>query len=122
MWKSLRSVIVVVLAPAFLFAQALPEDTAGLAAEALALARAGNTERAIEMYRSLAARDPNNMAVMRDYAIVIGWSGKYQDAIPVVDKVLELQARKRALADAIITADNSLIRDLGREELELLLS
>ncbi len=40
----------------------------------------------------------------------------------VEEKVLELQAQKRALADAIITADNSLIRDLGREELELLLS
>ena len=40
----------------------------------------------------------------------------------VEEKVLELQARKRDLADAIITADNSLIRDLGREELELLLS
>jgi SNF2 family DNA or RNA helicase len=40
----------------------------------------------------------------------------------VEEKVLELQARKRALADAIITADNSLIRDLGRDELELLLS
>jgi superfamily II DNA or RNA helicase len=40
----------------------------------------------------------------------------------VEEKVLQLQARKRALADAIITADNSLIRDLGREELELLLS
>jgi SNF2 family DNA or RNA helicase len=40
----------------------------------------------------------------------------------VEEKVLQLQAQKRALADAIITADNSLIRDLGREELELLLS
>ncbi|QEH35766.1 RNA polymerase-associated protein RapA [Aquisphaera giovannonii] len=40
----------------------------------------------------------------------------------VEDKVLQLQAQKRALADAIITADNSLIRDLGREDLELLLS
>jgi superfamily II DNA or RNA helicase len=40
----------------------------------------------------------------------------------VEEKVLELQAQKRALADAIITEDNSLIRDLGREELELLLS
>jgi superfamily II DNA or RNA helicase len=40
----------------------------------------------------------------------------------VEEKVLQLQAQKRALADAIITADNSLIRYLGREELELLLS
>ena len=40
----------------------------------------------------------------------------------VEEKVLELQIKKRALADAIITADNSLIRDLTREDLELLLS
>ena len=40
----------------------------------------------------------------------------------VEEKVLELQATKRELADAIINADNSLIRSLGREDLELLLS
>jgi len=36
--------------------------------------------------------------------------------------VLELQQQKRQLADAILTADSSLIRDLRREDLELLLS
>jgi len=40
----------------------------------------------------------------------------------VEEKVLQLQARKRRLADAIIRADGSLIRDLRREDLELLLS
>lgn len=40
----------------------------------------------------------------------------------VEEKVLELQKTKRDLADAIVSADNALIRDLGREELELLLS
>ena len=40
----------------------------------------------------------------------------------VEEKVLELQRTKRELADAIITAGNALIRDLGREDLELLLS
>jgi hypothetical protein len=40
----------------------------------------------------------------------------------VEEKVLELQREKRALADAIIAADNSLIRDLTREDLERLLS
>jgi SNF2-related domain/Helicase conserved C-terminal domain/Bacterial SNF2 helicase associated/SWIM zinc finger len=40
----------------------------------------------------------------------------------VEEKVLELQKTKRGLADAIISADNSLIRDLKREDLELLLS
>jgi SNF2 family DNA or RNA helicase len=40
----------------------------------------------------------------------------------VEEKVLQLQQSKRDLADAIISEDNSLIRDLDREELELLLS
>jgi len=40
----------------------------------------------------------------------------------VEERVVELQQRKRHLADAILTADNSLIRDLKREDLELLLS
>jgi superfamily II DNA or RNA helicase len=40
----------------------------------------------------------------------------------VEEKVLELQETKRALADSIIAADESLIRTLTREDLELLLS
>jgi SNF2 family DNA or RNA helicase len=40
----------------------------------------------------------------------------------VEEKVLELQKSKRDLADAILNADNSLIRDLKKEDLELLLS
>lgn len=40
----------------------------------------------------------------------------------VEEKVLELQNTKRDLADAIISADNSVIRGLGKEDLELLLS
>ncbi len=40
----------------------------------------------------------------------------------VEEKVLQLQEKKRGLADAIIGADNSLIRDLTAEDIELLLS
>ena len=40
----------------------------------------------------------------------------------VEEKILQLQSRKRDLAAAIISEDNSLIRDLRREDLELLLS
>jgi SNF2 family DNA or RNA helicase len=40
----------------------------------------------------------------------------------VEEKVLKLQETKRDLADAIISADNSLIAGLKREDLELLLS
>ena len=40
----------------------------------------------------------------------------------VEEKVLELQATKRRLAEAIVRADESLIRDIKREDLEWLLS
>jgi superfamily II DNA or RNA helicase len=40
----------------------------------------------------------------------------------VEEKILQLQSTKRDLANAIISEDNSLIRDLKREDLELLLS
>jgi superfamily II DNA or RNA helicase len=40
----------------------------------------------------------------------------------VEEKILELQAGKRALADAIVQADQSVIANLTREDLELLLS
>ncbi len=40
----------------------------------------------------------------------------------VEEKIVELQKSKRDLADAIIQADSSLIRDISREDLELLLS
>jgi len=40
----------------------------------------------------------------------------------VEEKVLELQATKRDLAEVILGADNSLIRNLRTEDLELPLS
>jgi SNF2 family DNA or RNA helicase len=39
----------------------------------------------------------------------------------VEDKIAELQRTKRALADAILQADAALLRDLSREDLEILL-
>jgi SNF2 family DNA or RNA helicase len=36
--------------------------------------------------------------------------------------VLELQRHKRSLADAVLSADETLLRTLRREDLELLLS
>jgi SNF2 family DNA or RNA helicase len=39
----------------------------------------------------------------------------------VEERIIELQARKRQLADAIISADNSGLAGLTREDLELLL-
>jgi SNF2 family DNA or RNA helicase len=43
-------------------------------------------------------------------------------AYRLIAKVLALQQTKREFADAILGADNSLVADLRREDLELLLS
>ncbi len=40
----------------------------------------------------------------------------------VEEKILQLQQSKRNIADAILSEDNSLIRDLAPEDIELLLS
>jgi SNF2 family DNA or RNA helicase len=40
----------------------------------------------------------------------------------IEEKVLQLQASKRELADAILSADGGTLRNLQREDLELLLS
>lgn len=40
----------------------------------------------------------------------------------IEEKILALQASKRDLADAIISEENSILRHLTREDLELLLS
>ena len=40
----------------------------------------------------------------------------------VEEKIVELQKTKRDLADAIISADSSLLRNLTAEDLEMLLS
>ena len=40
----------------------------------------------------------------------------------VEEKIVELQKSKRELADAIISGNNSLIRNLTAEDLQLLLS
>ena len=39
----------------------------------------------------------------------------------VEEKILQLQDHKRGLADAIVSADNSLLRGLTAEDLQLLL-
>ncbi|MFO0870715.1 MAG: DEAD/DEAH box helicase [Pirellulales bacterium] len=40
----------------------------------------------------------------------------------IEDRILEMQSQKRALADAILTEDNSILRDLTPEDLDRLLS
>ena len=61
-----------------------------LADQAVAKARAGDTDAALQLFAKVLAERPNDIAVLRDYAVVLGWAGKYQEAIAAIKKVQSL--------------------------------
>jgi tetratricopeptide (TPR) repeat protein len=62
--------------------------------EARDLARAGSRAEALAIYQSAVALAPNDMPTLRDYAMVLGWDGRYADAIPVIQKVLSIESNQ----------------------------
>lgn len=81
-------------------------------AEAVALARAGGHDRALEMLDALRAADPDNAALLYDETIVLGWAER--DA-----EVLErIEALEGLGAPAFVSATvGKAARNLGRFEL-----
>jgi tetratricopeptide (TPR) repeat protein len=78
----------------FAFVLLLPVCAAAqtLADRALTASRAGQTEEALGLYRLALAAEPENVAILRDYAVVLGNAGRHKDALPIVQKVLALDA------------------------------
>jgi len=104
-----------------------------LADEALSKARAGQNKEALSLYRRALAIDPDNTAILRDYAVVLGWGEQYSDAITAIKKLRKLQndqpvwalqefARSylfgNATADALATLDE-LIQNGDKSETTL---
>jgi len=72
----------------------LPAGAQSLADQALAKSRAGLREEALQLYKQAVAEEPNNVAILRDYAVVLGSTGKYSEAIPVIRKARSLSAEQ----------------------------
>src|SRR5215510_2205647 len=68
-----------------------PQTAQALADEALSVARAGRNTEALSLYKRALAADPDNTAILRDYAVVLGWNEQYADAIVVIKKLRRLQ-------------------------------
>jgi tetratricopeptide (TPR) repeat protein len=66
------------------FAQAPALSAQSLADQALAKARSGQHAEALNLYHQALAEDPANQAILRDYAVVLGWSEQYGEAISVI--------------------------------------
>jgi Flp pilus assembly protein TadD len=82
----------VALLPVAAFAQnsGSADDAGAIANRAVLEARSGNTDLALQLFRQALEARPDDVAILRDEAVVLGWAEKYPEAIAVVNKVRSL--------------------------------
>jgi len=66
-------------------------QAAALAEEAVQRARAGKTEEALALFRQAVPLAPNNVPILRDYAVILGWGEHYSDATKVIRQIVALE-------------------------------
>jgi tetratricopeptide (TPR) repeat protein len=91
MSKSITLFIFYIALHSSAFAQARALSAQSLADQALVKARSGRNAEALTLYRQALAEDPGNQAILRDYAVVLGWSEQYHDAISVINNLRTLE-------------------------------
>ena len=92
MRKSLNSIIVAIWCialPCTLLSQNVSpaEQARSLADQALVKARAGETTEALRIYETALRASPEDVAILRDYAVVLGWAGQYPRAIATIKQL-----------------------------------
>ena len=97
MSKSLSVWLLCLLLPHDLFGQAGaigPSSEANpraIAQSALEKARAGENTEALALYRRALDAAPNDTAILRDYAVVLGWAEQYSEAAEVIERILDIE-------------------------------
>jgi tetratricopeptide (TPR) repeat protein len=66
-------------------------QAAALAEEAVQQARAGKTEEALVLLRQAVQLAPNNVPILRDYAVILGWGERYSEATQIIRQVMALE-------------------------------
>jgi Flp pilus assembly protein TadD len=96
MLKSLSLAVLLLALPESALSQqaARGDDARRVADEATDAARAGKFENALRLYTSALALAPNDVSILRDYAVALGWAEKYSLAIPVIRRVLSMQGEQ----------------------------
>lgn len=74
--------------------QSSATDARTLAGQAVQNARNGKTEEALAQFRHALQLAPNNVPILRDYAIVLGWGEHYKEAIAVIHQVIRLEPQQ----------------------------
>jgi tetratricopeptide (TPR) repeat protein len=94
MSKSKLLSLLLTLLPAVAFAQAPEKDARSLADQAVIQARSGDTEGALPLFQKALNTQPDDVSILRDYAVVLGWAGKYPQAIATVKKLQSLEPKQ----------------------------
>lgn len=62
-----------------------------LAEEATQQARAGKTEDALALFRQALPLAPDNVPILRDYAVILGWGEHYTETTKVIRRIMTLE-------------------------------
>lgn len=107
------------LGPADLGAEPSPVQEAwAIADDARRLARDGHNDLAIDLYRQALETAPDVASIRRDYAVVLGWAGRYAEASREFLRVAALQPNQPEWA-RLEMANAHLFSDRNEEALEL---
>jgi len=71
-----------------------PSAARRIADEATETARTGKFDDALSLYKRALDFAPNDISILRDYAVVLGWAEKYSEAVPVIKKILATQTEQ----------------------------
>ena len=89
------AVLLIVLPCAALSQQSAPGDAARrLADQATETARSGRLDEALRVYGNALALAPDDLSILRDYAVVLGWAEKYSETIPVIKRILSIDSNQ----------------------------
>jgi Flp pilus assembly protein TadD len=81
------------LTDAWVYAQTAT-DARSIADQAVAMARLGDANGALPLFAKALDATPDDISILRDYAIVLGWAGKYSESMPVVRKLQSLDSNQ----------------------------
>src|SRR5688572_28347671 len=89
-----------------------PADARTVADQATEAARSGRFDEALRLYNKALTLSPDNVSILRDYAVVLGWAEKYAEALPIIRKVLATPVEQpdwalREFARSLLFADET---------------
>jgi tetratricopeptide (TPR) repeat protein len=94
MMKSLSIIVFCIALQGAAFSQATntAEEARSLGEQATERAREGNLREALRLYRVAVTDAPDDLVVLQNYAVVLGWAEEYANAISVINKIMSLES------------------------------